>query len=116
MTLKYFDIDEFACSETGENEISYSFVTQLDALREACGFPFVITSGYRSTTHSSEVSKPNGPGQHCLGIAADIAVNGGAQRFILVKQALEMEFTGIGVAKSFIHIDQRETTPMMWSY
>ena len=117
MKLRYFknDLSEFACKETGNNLIQESFVHALDDLRDVCGFPFVITSGYRDPTHSAEINKSQ-PGQHCLGIAADIAVSGGAQRFIIVKHALRMGFRGIGTAKTFVHVDLRETTPMHWSY
>lgn len=116
MSFKYFTLDEFKCQETGENEISAEFVTKLDVLRDACGFPFRITSGYRSPRHSIEAKKPNGPGQHAYGIAADIAVNGGNQRFVIVENALKLGFTGIGVAKTFIHVDTRESTPVLWLY
>jgi hypothetical protein len=77
MKLRYFknDLVEFACKETGNNLIQESFVHALDDLRDACGFPFVITSGYRDPSHSAEINKSQ-PGQHCLGIAADIAVSG----------------------------------------
>ena len=47
----YFDRDEFACQYTGNNEIEDKFIEKLDKLREACGFPFVITSGFRDKTH-----------------------------------------------------------------
>lgn len=116
MSFKYFTIDEFACQETGENEIKPEFVERLDALRDACGFPFTVTSGYRSPRHSIESKKPNGPGQHASGIAADIAVTGGHQRFIIINNAIQLGFTGIGVAKGFIHVDTRDTTPMAWCY
>ena len=43
--FKYFTLEEFACQETGENEISEEFVHALDALRHEAGFPFVITAG-----------------------------------------------------------------------
>jgi hypothetical protein len=43
-------------------------------------------------------------------------VSGGAQRFIIVEHALRMGFRGIGTAKTFVHVDLRETTPMHWSY
>ena len=115
MTFKWFDIDDFKCKETGENEISLFFVAALDTLREDCGFPFIVNSGYRSIHHSKEAAK-NQPGQHTKGIAADIAVNGGAQRFLLVKKALEHGFTGIGVAKTFVHLDKRSGPAMMWTY
>ena len=115
MTFKYFTRDEFKCSETGNNEIQDEFVHALDKLREECGFPFKITSGYRYPTHSAEADKEK-PGQHTFGIAADIAVEGGAQRFLIVSKALELGFSGIGVAKSFVHVDTRTTNPMLWCY
>lgn len=116
MMFKYFTLDEFKCSETGENGIKEEFVTALDALRFECGFPFKITSGYRSPRHSIEAAKPNGGGQHTTGFAADIAVDGGHQRFIIVSNALKLGFSGIGVAKGFIHVDMRQTTPVIWTY
>jgi zinc D-Ala-D-Ala carboxypeptidase len=113
--FKYFDIGEFVCQETGDNEISEDFVHELDKLRGACGFPFRITSGYRSKEHSIEARKQT-PGTHTQGIAADIAVQGGAQRMILVQKALELGITGVGVAKTYIHVDTRKTTPVLWCY
>ena len=115
MKLKYFTIEEFRCKETGENEIKEEFVHALDDLRDACGFGFVITSGYRSPAHSAEIVKTR-PGQHTQGIAADIRVNGGAQRFLIAKHALDMGFSGIGIAKTFVHVDTRTGPQMMWSY
>ncbi len=48
--FRYFDREEFVCQATGENEIEDELIHALDELREHCGFPFVITSGYRSLT------------------------------------------------------------------
>ena len=91
------------------------FIHMLDELRERCGFPFTITSGYRSTQHTAERSKEKG-GTHTQGIAADIAVLNGFQRMNIVHEALKMGFGGIGVARTFVHIDMRATTPVMWTY
>ncbi len=115
MSFKYFSRDEFKCSETGNNEIQDEFIHALDKLRESCGFPFAITSGYRDPSHSVEAKKEKA-GQHTLGIAADIAVSGGSQRFIIVSKALELGFSGIGVARTFVHVDTRTTQPMLWCY
>jgi len=115
MELKYFKISDFDCQETGENNMSEEFLLKLDELREACGFPFIVTSGYRSSNHSIEAKKAS-PGTHAQGIAADIKVNGGNQRYTIVQKAMELGFTGIGVAKTFIHVDTRETTPVVWQY
>lgn len=115
MELKYFKVSDFDCQETGENEMDEEFLLKLDELRAVCGFPFIITSGYRSPKHSIEAAKAS-PGTHAQGIAADIRARNGAERHIIVKNAMAMGFNGIGVAKSFIHVDVRTTTPVVWSY
>ena len=112
---KHFNISEFRCRETQQCEMKPEFIHMLDELRERCNFPFAITSGYRATTHSIEIRKSH-PGTHTEGIAADIAVANGHERMLIVKEALHMGFSGIGVAKSFVHVDIRTTTPVMWVY
>ena len=112
--FKYFKIEDFDCKETGENAISVDFIHSLDQLREACNFPFIITSGYRSKEHSVEKRKQN-PGTHAQGIAADIKVSGGAQRLAIVKHASAMGMS-VGVAKTFVHVDIRKTPAMCWCY
>ena len=113
--LNYFTLDEFSCSHTGENAMDPDFLVKLDNLRHACGFPFVITSGYRSPSHPIEARKSS-PGSHSQGIAADIKITSGQQRYRVVTEALKLGFTGIGVAKGFVHVDTRTTTPVMWTY
>ena len=113
---KYFSPSEFNCQETNENEMKEEFLKKLDHLREACGFPFVITSGYRSTNHTIERDKVSGGGTHTKGIAADIRALSGTERYTIVKHALALGFTGVGVAKSFVHLDIRDTVPVMWTY
>ena len=112
--FKYFKIEDFDCKETGENEISVDFIHALDQLRAACGFPFIITSGYRSKDHSVEKRKAKA-GTHASGIAADIRVSGGAQRMAIVKHASAMGMS-VGVAKTFVHVDTRKTEQMCWCY
>ena len=117
MDFRYFDIEDFACQQTGENDIRWDFVSALDDLRGVCGFPFIVTSGYRSPLHSIEAAKEK-PGRHTFGNAADIAVSNGAERYAIVSNAIKLGvFRGIGVAKTFIHVDTRETdTPVIWTY
>ena len=99
----------------GQDYSKDEFIEKLDKLRHACNFPFNITSGYRDPSHPIEARKAKA-GTHAQGIACDIAVSGGAERYIIVREALKLGFTGIGVAKTFIHVDIRETTPVMWEY
>lgn len=113
--FRYFSKDEFDCQVTGNNEMKDEFIHKLDELREACGFPFVISSGYRDPSHPIEARKAKA-GTHAQGIAADIAVSGGAERYKIVSEAMRLGFTGVGVHKSFIHVDIRETTPVVWEY
>lgn len=119
MEFRYFsksaDPDLFFCSHTGLEGIQPRFVRRLDQLRHVCGFPFVITSGFRHETHPIEAAK-NEPGTHSEGIAADIRVRGGAQRRLLVWHALNLGFNGIGVARTFVHVDIRDDVPVLWVY
>ncbi len=108
-------MSEFDCKETGENHMKPEYLVKLDELREYCGFPFVITSGYRSLSHPLEAIKEI-PGTHAQGIAADIKITNSAHRYSLIKAALEYGFTGIGVAGDFIHLDIRGSLPVMWTY
>jgi uncharacterized protein YcbK (DUF882 family) len=112
---KHFDISEFRCRETGESDMKPEFIHMLDELRERVGQPMVITSGYRSKEHTAERNKEKG-GTHTQGIACDIAVSNGVDRMRIVKEALSMGFGGIGVARTFVHVDMRATTPVMWTY
>ena len=113
--FKYFKIEEFNCQETGNNKMCLPFIHKLDELRKECDFPFTITSGYRDPSHSIEARKSK-PGQHAKGVAADIKVKNGAEKYIIVKNAMAMGFTGIGIAKTFVHVDSRDSTPVIWTY
>ncbi len=115
MNLRHFKIEEFDCSHTGENQMKESFLLRLDELRERCGFPFVITSGYRSKSHPIESKKTN-PGKHTEGMAADIKVIDGIQRYSIVEHAIAMGFKGIGVDEGFIHVDDRNSSSVIWTY
>jgi uncharacterized protein YcbK (DUF882 family) len=113
--MRYFKLKDFDCQETGNNEMCSDFLDKLDELRHVCGFPFIITSGYRDKTHSIEARKPKA-GTHGQGIAADIRINNGTEAYQIIKNAQSMGFNGIGVAKTFIHVDTRKTMPVIWTY
>ena len=113
--MRYFKLSDFDCQETGNNEMSEEFLEKLDELRHKCGFPFIITSGYRDKTHSIEARKAKA-GTHARGIASDIRINNGNEAYQIIKHAQSMGFNGIGVAKSFIHVDIRKGMPVIWCY
>ena len=113
--VKYFKIEEFDCQETGNNRMEDDFLLLLDKLRSNCGFPFKITSGYRDPEHSIEAAKVV-PGRHAQGIAADVQILDSASRFKIIKEAMKLGFTGVGVADTFVHLDTRGASPVMWLY
>lgn len=115
MKLKHFQIGEFNCSHTGRNLMQDDFLVALDELRGVCGFPFHINSGYRDPSHPEEAKKPT-PGVHTQGIAADIRALSGSHKFEIVRHAIALGFTGIGIASTFVHVDRRKGTPVIWTY
>ena len=71
-----FSPDELRCKETGELVLCEDMMDALQQLRWSLGSPLVITSGYRSPSHSIEAAKiaKGGPGgSHTTGKAVDIA-------------------------------------------
>ena len=104
---------------------SPDLMNRLQALRDTLGFPLFVTSGYRSPRYNAAVSSTGLNGPHTTGFAVDISISG-EDAFSLLKAALSMEFTGIGVqqkgphGRRFIHLDclprSRALRPWVWSY
>lgn len=112
-----FTRDELACKHTGRCEMHPAFLDRLQRLRDAYGKPMRITSGYRDPSHPVERNKTT-TGAHSLGRAVDVAVSG-EDRYHLVRLAMAEGFTGIGVASTFIHLDDVTVElprPRIWSY
>jgi zinc D-Ala-D-Ala carboxypeptidase len=114
---------EFDCSHTGDNQMREDFMALLQELRTAYGKPMTVSSGFRSAKHPIEARKDR-PGTHASGYACDIAVQG-AEAVELLRLALDLGFTGIGVQQKgsgrFIHLDLHPRTahvprPAIWSY
>lgn len=114
--IKHFKRSEFTCKcGCGESSMNYDFVFRLERLRQRLGEQMVVTSGYRCPDYNKKIGgSPNS--QHTKGRAADIAIDNGLMRYRLVNLATLMLFPGIGVAKDFVHIDNREARATMWTY
>jgi len=118
-----FSEDEFRCKGTnccgGRADMDADFLDRLQQLRLRVAFPFTITSGYRCPAHNARVSSTGRTGPHTTGKAADIAVNG-PQRFEIMASFAGFGFTGVGVAKTFIHLDtlgaDEAPRPTSWTY
>jgi len=124
MSWRYFKRAEFACRHCGENLILDSFVERLDELRHICGFPLIVTSGYRCPAHNNKVSSTGLNGPHTTGEAVDLLVDR-KLAFTVVKHAIPLGFTGLGFQQKghirFLHLDTLEDVPgqprpTVWSY
>ena len=116
--MKYFTLDEFDCPSlpnSGKN-MDTNFLTKLEEAREIAGVPFKITSGYRTKEHNTKVGGvPNS--SHLIGVAADIAVSSGSERYTILSALIKAGFRRIGVAKTFIHCDTDPNKPnSVWTY
>ena len=114
--MKYFNESEFSNFEMMDEKL----LSMLDNLREAYGYPIKLTSTYRSPDHPIEAKK-KAPGEHAYGAAVDIACVGGEATFKLVRAAIEVGFTRIGVSRknNFVHvgIGYPDAPPItLWTY
>lgn len=103
--------DEFRCKHCGklpEKGMKTLLIVLLQLLRNKVGKPLVITSGYRCKTHNKNVGGATNS-QHLYGTAADVVIPGGWTGESLAKAAEEIGFDGIGIYKTFIHVDVRGT-------
>ncbi len=98
------------------------FLELLDTLRDEVGFPIKLNSTYRSKEYNEIIQKRanknykpySSRSKHLLGIAADLACTDSTKRAKIVYTALDLGLT-VGVAKSFIHIDDRDNQ-IMFTY
>jgi uncharacterized protein YcbK (DUF882 family) len=118
MNFNYFSFSEFDCPslpDSGKNMDS-NFIHKLDHARDIAGISFKINSGYRTKERNAEVGGvPNS--SHLIGVAADIAVSSGNERYIILSSLIKAGFKRIGVAKTFIHCDTDDSKPnSVWTY
>lgn len=88
--------------------MNYWFMLRLEDARVKAGVPFVLSCAFRSK--SWDVAKGrSGNSYHTLGRAVDIKVTDDRTRFRIVKSLIDAGFKGIGVARTFVHVDDRDT-------
>jgi uncharacterized protein YcbK (DUF882 family) len=117
--MKYFKLSEFDSPDlVGSGEaMDKEFLSKLDQARSLAGVPFKITSGYRSEAHNRKVGGVSGS-SHTKGLAADIACTDSVKRHKIITSLLKAGFTRIGIAKTFIHVDNDPSKPanVTWLY
>lgn len=105
---KNFTVKEFACSDgTDTVFISLALVNLLQKIRDHFDKAVIINSAYRTEAHNKSIGGAT-YSQHKYGLAADIHINGVTPKEIAVYvETLLPSSGGIGIYKSFVHIDVR---------
>ena len=103
---KNFHAKEFYCPCCNLAIMDKDFMEQLQKLRQICGFPFIINSGYRCETYNAQITKgKKSVGQHITGEAADISLLDRNRRFALLRNIFNMGyFKDVAISRTFIHI------------
>ena len=105
----HFKVREFACGD-GSDAILVAprLVMVLESIRAHFGAAVTINSGYRTPEHNAKVGGV-ARSQHCYGTAADIVVKRQTPEAVAAfARTLMPDWGGVGVYKSFTHIDVRE--------
>tara|TARA_B100002019_G_scaffold206590_1_gene179354 strand:+ start:3847 stop:4200 length:354 start_codon:yes stop_codon:yes gene_type:complete len=117
--MKYFKLSEFDSPDLPGSgaEMNQEFLHMLDAARKIYGKPMRVNSGYRTESHNKKVGGVSSS-SHLKGLAADISCKDSNARFEMIKAFLKAGFKRIGVAGSFIHIDndKDKSQNVMWTY
>lgn len=106
---EHFKVSEFACHDGSDTVlISSKLVQILEKIRSHFGKAVHINSGYRTESYNATVSGSSKTSKHCLGMAADIRINGCKPAAVAAyAESLLPNTGGIGTYKTFTHIDVR---------
>ena len=117
--IKHFQQSELASPDAPGSGVNMQLplVLLLDQLREACGFPLIVSSGYRTGKHNELVGGVDSS-SHTSGHAVDIRAVSSDARWTIVRHAIELGFNRIGIASTFVHLDCSPEHPenRIWTY
>ena len=117
--VRYFNYSEFDSPDVqGSGQLmDKTLLEMLDEVRDKFDKPIHITSGFRTPAHNEAVGGIE-TSSHLKGLAVDIACKKSTDRFDLINCLLDVGFSRIGVAKTFIHadIDFEKTQGVIWTY
>lgn len=118
MTSKWFEDKETACPCCGQNAMDPMLMRSLDHMREILNRPIILNSAFRCEKHNAEVGGKS-DSAHLLGMAVDIKIDNNEERHMILKTAYRLGFSRVGVAKTFVHLDNADQflpSPRCWLY
>ena len=117
--MRYFTYDEFDSPDApgSGHEMHQEFLYMLDDARDIAQVPFVINSGFRTEEHNRAVGGTS-DSSHLVGWAADIRATTSNRRWLVIEALIQVGFTRIGVADTFVHVDcdPAKANNVMWLY
>ena len=102
----YFSLREFDSKDTPGSgvRIDSQLLLKLAELQHRIDYDIEINSAYRTRNRNALVGGAR-ESAHLSGRAVDIKVLNNEQRYQIVKNAVELGFTRIGIHRRFIHLD-----------
>lgn len=97
-----------------KSDMDDKFLLKLNSCRELCNTPFILNSAFRSSEWDKSKGR-TGIGFHTKGRAVDIRCIDPEIRSRIVINAMSCGLNGIGISKTFIHLDDR-AIPSLWLY
>ena len=102
----HFTDREMDCSCGCQKTVAPELLVSVEALRALLDKPLTVTSGARCEKHNRAIGgAPHS--RHLNGLAVDIACPDSSLRIDIIRNAGKLGFNGIGIAKTFIHLDLR---------
>jgi len=117
---KNFSMHEFACQcgqcgSTGA-EMEPTLITKLQQLRDFYGQPLIINSAFRCKDYNLAIGGAPAS-RHMTGEAVDIQCGFAGMRHHIVRLAMLLNFGGVGIANTFVHLDVRPLDEgKLWLY
>ena len=117
--MRHFDIEEFDSPDLkgSGQKMNKALLNMLDEAREIAGIPFIINSGFRTAKHNAKVGGISNS-SHRTGHAVDIRCADNGHRMIMLNALQAVGFNRIGIAKTFIHVDNdpKKLSNRIWLY
>lgn len=110
----HFSSSEMRCPCCNHQVMDVEFMLVLEHTRKMFKRPMKVNSGYRCPIYNASLKGASKHSQHMAGKAADISCSSPRDKYELIRCALAAGITGIGIYDSFVHLDTRADTPVLW--